>query len=262
MARSHLFEFEDQPWFPDLIRTAMTAYMRVVADFGGHAARVAPILQRAIDRSGATEIVDLGSGGGGPTVGSFHLLHRRRPDLRLTLTDLHPNIGSLGRAADALPDAIRVADSPVDATAVPATLKGLRTLMNVLHHLRPAQAQAVLGSAVQARQPIVVVELLRRHPLAILACCLSFVPLLLSIPFLRPFRWSWLLWSYLVPVIPLAGVWDGVVSSLRIYSEEELRGLVASLEGSDSYDWEFGALDLAPSPVPGNYLIGTPRLAR
>ncbi len=52
-----------------------------------------------------------------------------------------------------------------------------------------------------------------------------FVPLgaLLVTPFIRPFRWSRLVFTYVIPVLPLLIVFDGIVSCLRVYSPDELR---------------------------------------
>ena len=80
-------------------------------------------------------------------------------------------------------------------------------------------------------------------PLALLG--MLFVPLgtLLIVPFLRPFRWSWIPLTYLVPVIPFFIFWDGSVSCLRCYSQSELRSMTGDLSSAD-YEWEIGALDL------------------
>jgi hypothetical protein len=235
----------------------MTSYLRLVAEISGHAERIAPVLESALERSGATRILDLGSGGGGATVPAFRVLFRSRHDLRLTLSDLHPNLHAFDDVKRSHPDTISVMESPIDATHVPNSAHGVRTLMNVFHHFSPTQAQAVLQNAVDARQAIVVVEMLRRHPAVFAASLFSFVPVFLSVPFLRPFRWSWLFWTYVLPAVPLATVWDGAVSALRVYSKCELLDLVHSVDGHDTYDWEIGEVQLAPSPVPGSYLVGT-----
>jgi hypothetical protein len=84
---------------------------------------------------------------------------------------------------------------------------------------------------------------------------------MLCVPFLRPFRWSWLWLTYVIPVIPLFAMWDGMVSCLRVYSKRELHELVAGLEGGERFEWEIGTIALSPSPAAATYLIGTPRRA-
>ena len=63
--------------------------------------------------------------------------------------------------------------------------------------------------------------------------------ILLVTPFIKPFTWKKLFWTYLIPLIPLTGLWDGIVSYLRTYSPGELEDLIEGLE-SDDYAWEIG----------------------
>ncbi|HWN66477.1 MAG TPA: hypothetical protein VNM90_02495, partial [Haliangium sp.] len=102
-------------------------------------------------------------------------------------------------------------------------------------------------------------ELLSRSPLAALAILPSPLIVLATTPFIRPFHWSRLLWTYAVPVVPLACLWDGMVSVLRIYSPEELQALLADVPGSDEYVWDIGQLRVARAPAQITYLIGRPR---
>jgi hypothetical protein len=79
---------------------------------------------------------------------------------------------------------------------------------------------------------------------------------LLATPFILPFRWSRLFWTYIVPALPLVLTFDVVVSLLRLYSVEELRGLTAGL---DHYHWQIGTVGARPIPLRITYLIGTPK---
>jgi hypothetical protein len=79
---------------------------------------------------------------------------------------------------------------------------------------------------------------------------------LLTAPFIRPFRWSRLFWTYLVPALPLVLAFDVVVSCLRVYSVPELRELTAGLDG---YRWDAGTVRGKPVPIRVTYLIGVPR---
>ena len=87
----------------------------------------------------------------------------------------------------------------------------------------------------------------------------SWIGVLFTLPLIRPFRWSWLLWTYVIPVIPLAFTWDATISALRTYSEDELRQLVSSVDAHESYEWHFEQLRLSPSPISSLALLGTPR---
>ena len=62
LPRLHLFELEDQPWFPHTIRDFATDYLRFVeAKFALHKP-VVPLVRDVLERSGAVQVVDLCSG--------------------------------------------------------------------------------------------------------------------------------------------------------------------------------------------------------
>ena len=82
--------------------------------------------------------------------------------------------------------------------------------------------------------------------------------MLLATPFIPPFRVSRLLLTYVVPIVPLATLWDGVVSCLRVYAPEELRALVSGIAGADRYVWEIGRERVPLTPVTITFLVGRP----
>ena len=257
MRRFHLFEFEDQPWFPELIRDAGTAYLESAARISGQARAVVPLLSKVLRSARESRIVDLCSGGAGPLPAALALLAKEQDTpVTVTLTDLYPNRNAFERATRDN-TAISAVYEPVDAMSVPETMEGVRTMFSGLHHFRPPQARRILASAADAGAPILIVEAVARHPFALLAMFLVPLMTLAAIPLLRPFRCGWLPLTYLVPVIPLFIFWDGIVSCLRCYTQDELREMTADL-GADDYGWEIGELDMPGAPFQGNYLIGSP----
>ena len=257
MRRRHLVELEDLPWWPRVFRDAATDYLVTAIRHTRTYRGLAPRLAAALGRSGATRIVDLCSGGGGPWADLLPALRAAGADVSLCLTDKYPNTAALGRLAAAVPG-ICYESGPVDATAVPPHLAGFRTLFTAFHHFRPAEARAILAAAVRDRQGIAVAEATSRTPAALAMMLLVPLAVWALTPAIRPFRWSRLFWTYVVPVIPLAVLFDGVVSCLRVYTPEELLEL-ARAAGGEAYDWEAGVDRPAGSPVPIPYLIGTPR---
>ncbi len=256
MRRLHLLELEDQAWLPGVVRDAATGYLRLAAKVTGQPRRLLPVLRDALQKAGARHIVDLCSGGGGSLVAMVPDLEREGIDVRIRLTDLYPNAAALEEVSRRSAGRIEFEADPVDARAVPRQLVGLRTLFNGLHHFRPDDARAVLADAVSAREPIVACEIVRRHPLAIFLILMSPLLVLLLVPFLRPFDWRWLPLTYLIPVIPLVVVWDGVVSCLRAYTQDELR-ILADTVDAPGYTWEIGQVSLGMPALPATYLVGT-----
>jgi hypothetical protein len=65
--------------------------------------------------------------------------------------------------------------------------------------------------------------------------------------------------TYVVPLIPLLVLFDGTVSMLRLYSRDELRELVATVPGHDTFTWNIGTTRLPGLPVGLTHLVGVPR---
>jgi hypothetical protein len=261
LPRLQLIEIHEQRWCPVPVRDGTTAVLNAIATFARQYDRTAPLLRRAIVQSGAHRVVDLCAGAGGP----WTRLTPRLADVvdEVLLTDLFPNVQTDHRATaglrlDTWPD-------PVDATAVPPSLDGFRTLFTAFHHFPPVQAQALLQDAVDQGQGIALFEQTRRTlPALAVMLALPFLALLLT-PFIRPWRPARFLWTYLLPAIPLVLLFDGLVSCLRTYTQAELHTLIARLTPAPNrppYRWEVGRVSSLLSPLGVTYAIGVPAPVR
>ncbi len=255
MMRLHLFELEDQSWFPKSVRDVGTDFMRFVAEVARPYRAMVPRLARALAATGSPGILDLCSGGAGPAVAIRNQLAAGGQPVPVILTDKFPNRPAFERARRVTGGGVDFIETPVDATAVPAHLVGFRTLFSGLHHFGPETARHILQDAVDHRQPIGVFEITRRSPLHILGATLLPLAIWSSTPFIRPFRWSRLLWTYALPVVPAFLTWDAIVSCLRTYSVAELHELVDGLS-CENYSWEIGVEQTPPGGVC--FLIGCP----
>lgn len=259
LPRLQLVELEDLSWCPRTLRDLATDYLEFIEERLGMARVVAPVLRDAFRRSGARRIVDLCSGGGGPIAALHRTLTADGTSLAVVLTDRYPNHAAFERLA--LSHAgVTFVRTPVDATAVPGDLDGFRTLFNAFHHFAPDAARGLLTSAVEAGQPIAVFELSERSIRTMLALMLTPLAVWLGTPFMRPFRWHRLLWTYLVPIVPLLCLWDGLVSQWRAYSAEELHAM-AEESGVGRYRWVSGRLPHPFLPANITFLTGAPRAA-
>ncbi|HEY2409003.1 MAG TPA: class I SAM-dependent methyltransferase [Polyangiaceae bacterium] len=261
MRRAQLFEFEDLPWFPGMVRECMTDFLSFMGRRGHIAYRAfAPRFRSALDATADDTIVDLCSGGGGPALAIRELVSEEQGSLSVVLTDLYPNVPRLARMQAEGGGSVHFRVEPVDATAVPESLDGFRLICNGFHHLPPDSARACLADAVGQRRGIAVVELASRSAPSILGIVVGTLALLAVTPFIRPVTLPRLLLTYLVPVVPLCTAWDGVVSCLRAYEPEELHELVNSLPAND-YVWDIGRLPVPRVPTKLTYLIGYPKPA-
>lgn len=259
MKRRHLFEFNEAAWVPQRIKALVTDYLRTVIEWAEPFSPQLPLMAQSLRRAGEdTSVVDLCSGGGGPWRHLSPQLDRMvKREVPVTLTDKYPD-----RRAAALPRtpaAVSWHSEPVDATDVPESLRGMRTLFNGFHHFKPVTATRILSSAVENNESIVVMEMLRRSYLSLL--WLLFTPVLvwLVTPWIRPFSWSRLALTYVLPVAPLVIFWDTFVSILRCYTPRELQHM-GQVAAGDRYEWFSGAYRYRRVSV--TFLIGYPRKDR
>ncbi len=266
MRRVQFIELHEQPWFPSSLRDDVTDAMQFGFNLLHAYAPIAPLLQKVVDSTGnATNarqsIVDMCSGGGGPWLDLSRTLQCRdaggdSSGLQVWLTDKYPNLKAFQSVSASSDHHITFYPEPVDAKKVPGALKGLRTMFTSFHHFPPEDARAILQDAVDARESVGIFEATKRDPLTIGVIFAGILLLFLHTPRIRPFRWSRLLWTYLIPIIPLVLLFDGVVSCLRTYRPQELREIVDKLTSCE-YKWEIG--ELAGGKVPITYLIGYPK---
>jgi len=259
MKRRHLFEWEDQPWFPHAWRNYMTDLLQFTfTKFAWRAPKTKELLGELLDRMGTDTIVDLCSGSSGPLVWLRAKLEeeRGRP-VQVILTDKFPNLAAFRALAANSGGRFRFREDSIDATAVPADLAGIRTLFLAFHHFRPEQARAILRSAVEQGRAIAVFEAAERDWKALLL--MPLIPLIVWVvtPAVRPVTLGRVFWTYLIPVVPLAVWWDGVVSCLRSYTVKELREMAENVEGK-RYIWKAGKERVMGTPGVFTYLIGFP----
>lgn len=258
MKRRHLFETHEEPWCPRPIRDAETDYLQFAVAKTRPYAPLVPILVNALQRAGARQVLDLCAGAGGPWFRLQPELAARGWNVSVLLSDKFPNDSVTTQSGTPTNPMIRYHPSPVDATQVPAELTGFRTLFSSFHHFRPDDARALLADAVRRREGIAVVEGSHRSVCGLLAGFLVPLMVLAVTPFIRPFRWSRLILTYLVPVVPLDCAFGWVVSCLRTYTIAELRAMTESLHAED-YTWDIGEVRHPASPIPITYLIGCPK---
>ena len=265
MRRVQFIELHEQPWFPPSLRDDVTDALQFGFNLMNAYKPIAPLLQGVIDSTGngtskPRSIVDMCSGGGGPWLDLSQKLRCQETGdaagLQIWLTDKYPNLEAFERISASSDHQIHYYPESVDARNVPRALKGLRTMFTSFHHFSPEDARAILQNAVDAGESVGIFEITRRAPSTIALILAGVLLMFVHTPRIRPFRWSRLLWTYLIPIIPLVLIFDGVVSCLRTYRPQELREIVEKLT-SCQYKWDIG--ELAGKRAPVTYLIGYPK---
>ncbi len=253
MRRRQFFEILDQAWCPAAIRHGATDYLEAITSRADIYRPVQASIFRAVTDCGASRVVDLCSGGGGPWLSpGWRAELGRHGSLCVWLTDKFPSNALPARlAGDARLECV---SSPVDAADVPETLTGFRTIFSSFHHFPDEVAQAVLADAVRRREGFAMAEVTSRTPRALATMFLMPLFSWVLTPGMRPFRWSRLFFTYVLPVIPFVVFFDGIVSCFRTRTPQELLDLTAPFP---QYEWTAGyARGNWLAPV---YLLGQPK---
>ena len=125
------------------------------------------------------------------------------------------------------------------------------------HHFKSEDGALMLKNAVDSGEPIAIFEIYQRTFKDIIGP--FFVPIfvLLLTPFIRPFKIGRIIFTYLIPILPLIIMWDGLVSVLRSHMPDEMKAMIAKADPNDLYNWE---IDKIPSgQLDVHYLLGTPK---
>jgi polyphosphate kinase 2 len=231
-------------------------------DWGGFLRPLAPVIDDFLSASGTREVLDLCAGAGGPAIilsDEAERLGLSPP--RFLMTDLFPRVPIWTEARQQHPQSIDFVAEPVDATCItPSLSEGrARIIVNAFHHFRPDLASAILRDAVDKQAPIFISESFERNPTGALPLIPIGIPSLLATPLLSPGdRLAKAAWTWLTPIGLAAGAWDAIISTLRVYSEGDLRDLVAPF--GRGYQWTYGTYDY-PFGGRGCYFHGLPSKA-
>lgn len=266
MKRVQLFEFEDFDWFPGRLRIGITNLIVVLHKMLGVGEVLAKLMERVIRERGILNIVDLGSGSGGAMPEVLTLLHEkyRLKDVKLVLTDVYPDPSFVAEFNSKNRTHISYYETPVDATDISTAPVGLKTMINSFHHMRPIEAREILASAQKNNQPILIYEMGKNNiPLVLWALLLPLsltiliIMVLFMTPFVKPLSWQQIVFTYLIPIIPICYAWDGQASLPRMYTLKDMDELLKGLE-SENYKWEKGDAKKENNKKLGTFVWGYP----
>lgn len=200
-------ELEDHPWFPAWMRRHQMAFLSFMALRFHLYQPVAPLVRQMLEEEASGAWTDCCTGAAGPV--QYMLQQGCRP-AQLLLTDKYPigtnifshEVSARWEAVDVLQDAI------------PG--QGLITFFNAFHHFTTAQRQQLLTQIAATKRPLLIAEITQPTvPCWMLVNLSTTLGQILFAPFIKPFSWRRLFFTYLVPVHLVTVTWDGCVSVLR-----------------------------------------------
>ena len=258
MKRIHLFEFEDFKWFPDFIRDGGTDFLGFILKLTKFYEPILEVLAKVIKTTKHTQVLDLCSGNGGPIEFVCKKINHQL-NLKFILSDKYPNFPAYKKLKQITNNKIDYCGQPLDVLHMDIKTKGVITMFSAIHHFEPNEIRIIFKNVVKSKMPVCIFDSGDKH-IGTIVGILFFHPIIFFFctPFIRPFKFSRIIFTYLIPVIPIYTIWDGIVSILRLYNPDELLKIAKSTDTNKSYDWKCGSLrnKIGFSVM---YLTGTPK---
>lgn len=227
MAIIRLPELEDSPHFPAALRTLQVEFIGWQVRFFRVYAPLVPRLKKYASALPGNTIVELGAGSGQVWMPYLKNLE----PLKLVLSDKFP---------ESLPsdsNQFQVIRESVDAL-LPLDTPGMRIFCNAFHHFNPTEQIKI--AQIHAPHGLCIAEILQPSLFDFFKIFLTTtLGTLIFTPFVRPFRWSRILFTYIIPLGLVSICWDGLVSVLKSDRVETLKSRLKS-NLSDDYQIECG----------------------
>lgn len=213
MRRKQITQIINIPWFPIFLKALIAEFLSWFVVKVNATKPFVPVIEDVLDKTNHKKIINIefGIGAGIETVKKF-------------LKD------------DVIVDSIHF-------TKFNTSEKGVYLFVNSFHQLNSKKAKRILQNIIDSGNPIVVVEG-NNDSLWQIVGMTVIVPLtvLLTAFFVKPFRISRIIFTYLLPILPIVIVIDGCIALLKLYNPTDLLELTKYLESND-YEWKAGKND-------------------
>lgn len=211
MKRKQAPQITNASWFPDFLRRCVYEFMTWFVNKVNAAQPFMPVIEEGLQHADKIVVIDKKCGAGFETV-------------------------------DRLIDD-KIERVFVNAENFTASEEGLYLSVNSFHQFSVDEAKDILKQISQNKQPVVIVEGNNDSLWQVFGMTVI-VPLtvLLTAPFVKPFRFERIIFTYLIPVLPLVTFFDGFMALFKLYAPKDLEELTASIK-TDGYYWRYGKLD-------------------
>lgn len=227
MKRKQVFQFTIQKWYPAFLRRDMYEFMTWFVGKVNAAKPFLPVLEEGLQHAPAKRMINL---------------------------EMYLGVGFDTVRKDIAAE-VNVVDMPL--TNFNTSQPGVYTFVNSFHHLKPDAARHYMREISKSGNAVVVVEG-NNDSLWQVVGMTVFVPLtiIFSAPFVKPFRITRLIFTYLIPVQPIITMVDGFLALFKLYNPKDMDELVSTID-TQNYTWKTAK---APNGRGGKimYLVGYP----
>jgi ubiquinone/menaquinone biosynthesis C-methylase UbiE len=213
-----LKELEDLTHFPSWLRNFQTQFIGfVVVRFKIYSAFVQHI--RAREKS-SIPMTDLCSGSGEPAI---HIFTSSGCFSQLVLSDKYPyNYEQTAK--------INYLQNSIDAMEMAFQPNICYTMFNAFHHFEDKEQLAIVQKILQSGSKSYFVEILEPNLIVLLKVLFTTtIGNLLLTPFIRPFSFLRLFFTYIIPINVFTIAYDGVVSVFKSKTLKQYKNLLSPL---------------------------------
>ncbi len=237
--RWHGFEFNGSPWCPGFIRDAIVTILGKSLRSSNLYDEVGQPFAAFCTQAHIHSLVDLASGSGDAmAILVDEMVRNRCPLPTIYLSDLLPNVTAMAEAIGTRPH-LKIITTPVDANHLEtlADHQGY-SIISAFHHFHQDLARKIFSHCVDKGKALVIIEPFPRRLLSFFPLFLYGTAHLALYPiFSKKQRLLKALCTYIIPIIPMAMLWDGLMSVQRIYTKKDLFALAAPHQGK--FHWQY-----------------------
>jgi hypothetical protein len=224
----------DQSWIPaslhKTLREVLGFHLRVT--LGYYYRWAATHAKARAERRGLGRVIEMGAGAAGFSETLARLVEHDRAPLQVDVSDLRPDVARYRQLERDFPGVIHPHLEPLNILAWQPPAGGALVVMSAaFHHIPRLERPRILRAL--GRRDVIIFESVTRTVPSMLGCAIGFLPALATPLYfvgLREGRWRRFFWCWIVPVAPIMVAWDGVISCLRCWTEDEWRAELAALD--------------------------------
>ncbi|MEM8763710.1 MAG: hypothetical protein AAGD88_07855 [Bacteroidota bacterium] len=211
MKRKQVPQITNSKWFPTFLTRCIHEFMTWFVHTTNAAKPFMPVVEEGLQHANRLVVIDKKGGAGFETLAVYL-------DKSLEIVHIH--------------------SEPFEANE-----EGLYISVNSFHQFNPEKAKEILEKVAQKLQPVVVVEgnndsLWQVFGMTVIVP----VTVLLTAFFVKPFRVERLVFTYLIPILPIVTFIDGFLALFKLYAPADLNELTASIH-QPNYIWRSGKMD-------------------
>lgn len=211
MKRKQVAQITNASWFPNFLTRCVYEFMTWFVNKVNAAKPFTPVIEEGLQHADKIVVIDKRCGAGFETV-------------------------------DRLLDE-KIERVFVDAENFTASKEGLYLSVNSFHQFTVDEAKDILKQVSHNKHPLVIVEGNNDSLWQVFGMTVI-VPLtvLLTAPFVIPFRFERIIFTYIIPILPLVTFFDGFMALFKLYAPKDLDELTSSIN-TEGYYWRSGKLD-------------------